>query len=250
MISALAALALLLTTQAGNAGVSSQTSLLRQLAVEESLLAESVRVRATLRDRQKAAWASLQAASELVDRELSSGSASLLGMEKAVSDLEVAEAAVGLLAARVEENQRAILTERRRIAALRAELARSPAVAPSPLDPITGRWRIEISSPVETGTFDLKLDGTSVLGTYRLQSGRAGSLKGTFVDGRLRLDRVDAVRGLDGSFEGTVDARFETVRGFFSPSILSDGGPGGTGWSAVRIERGSTRVQENGEEDL
>lgn len=247
MKSALLALSLLLPLQQGEQAATSQAALRRQLAVEEGLLAQALRAHGEARTRQKAAWADLQVAADRAERALANAAASEAEAERAVQDLDVAEAAVGVLSGRVAELQRTALEERRRIAALRAELARSPSLAAASSDPITGQWRIEISSPAEVGTFDLELEGTQVRGRYTFQGGKSGSLSGTFIDGRLRLERIDHTRGLDGVFEGSVDGSLETVRGFWSPSILSDGGPGGAGWSGVRTRRGRAPAGAAGE---
>jgi hypothetical protein len=106
-------------------------------------------------------------------------------------------------------------------------------------DPITGRWRVKIASPPTTALFELQLTGTLVSGTFLLENERgeaaaAGSLRGTYAGGQLRLERVDTAGGVAGTYLGSVDAASGRASGLWSPRELSDGGPGITGWSAER----------------
>lgn len=210
----------------------------RQIEVEERLLADGLAAYSDARDQEKPALAALAAAATRFDEAVASASTTPEMLDRLAGERAVAQAAANIITARAEALGRAIADQLRRSRALRAELTRLSAAQPAGRDGITGRWRIEISAPAETGIFDLKLDGAQVAGTFSLAGGKSGSLKGTYTGGRLRLERIDSQRGLDGIFEGNVDAALGTVRGFWSPSILADGGPGGAGWSGVRVSTG------------
>ncbi len=216
-------------------------ALKREIDVEERLLADALRAYAEARDQEKPALAGVAAAAARFDEAVARASTTPEDLDRLAAERAVAEAAAGIVTRRVDNLRTSIAGHLRRSRALRVELTRVSAEQPPGRDPISGRWRIEISAPPETGIFDLKLDGAQVSGSFSLAGGRAGSLKGTYAGGRLRLERIDTQRGPDGIFEGNVDAALGTVRGFWSPSILADGGPGGSGWSGVRVATEPTR---------
>lgn len=210
-------------------------SLKREIEVEERLLAETLRAYSEARDQEKPALAAVAAASSRFDEAVARASTTPEDLDRLAMERAVAQAAADIVSRRVDGLRDSIAGHLRRSRVLRGELTRVGGEQPAGKDPISGRWRIEISAPAETGIFDLKLDGAQVSGTFSMAGGRSGSLKGTFAGGRLRLDRIDSQRGGDGVFEGSVDAALGTVRGFWSPTILADGGPGGAGWSGVRV---------------
>jgi hypothetical protein len=206
-----------------------------EVRVEERLLAADLRAYQEAREQERGALAELEEATARLDAALSAPAPRSGDAEDLDAERQVALAAAEVVARRVGELRRRLLERLRRGAALREEILRGAAL-PAPADPITGRWRVEVSSPREAGTFQLRLAGTVVEGTYSFDGGRSGSLRGTYVGNRLSLDRLDGERGLDGLFEGTVDAAAGAVRGFWTPTRLSGGAPGGAGWSGVRVE--------------
>lgn len=107
--------------------------------------------------------------------------------------------------------------------------------------PLQGRWRVTMrsGSPSDqgatlNGTFLLRQRGTEITGTYTFGNGTSGSLEGTFVDRKLRLERVDSVRGFDRIFQAEMSNSGDSLEGTWQPTILSDGGPGGGTWTAAR----------------
>jgi hypothetical protein len=97
----------------------------------------------------------------------------------------------------------------------------------------------------QTGTFNLTLNGTLVSGSYTLSGGNlaasAGSFRGTYADNRLRLERVDARRGFDSVFLGTVDSATSRLSGTWSANDLASGQPARGDWSATREGAGNER---------
>ena len=164
-----------------------------------------------------------------------------------VSDLEAAfaEAEVARTAAmaRLEGSRSRILEHRRRLDVLRREL-RGRTEARLGGDPLSGTWEVTVAAPPLTGRFELELSGADVTGTYEMDNDRTGSLRGSLVGDRLKLERVDSIRGLDGVFEGTLDPERGVVVGFWTPSILGEGGPAGAGWSAIRVGRNTAQDSE------
>ena len=80
-----------------------------------------------------------------------------------------------------------IVERRRTIAALEADLSGKRTA-----DALTGRWSVLQEPGEQKGVFRMALDGTIVSGEYTLEGGYSGSLRGTLVNDRLRLERVDS----------------------------------------------------------
>ncbi len=211
-----------------------RAALSAQLAVDSRLLTETLRSYGEARAKQKSTLAALVEVESEQDQTLLSTSATPSQVASAEQEREVSAAAYQVTAARSQGLRERLMLLYERIAATRTELAQLGNVAIVAGDPISGRWEIEISSPPQRGTFELRLEGAQVTGTFRLDNGRSGSLSGTLAGGRLRLLRTDANRGFDGLFEGTVDPALGTVRGFYSPANLAAGEPAGSGWSGVK----------------
>lgn len=218
-----------------------------QLEIEEKLLAQEVQAYQQAREQQEEAQEAVREASRLLDEAVSRSPLDLDELDRLAIERVVAEAAARIFAQRVDEIQARILERARRAQVLRQELNRYAQGPAAPADPVSGRWRVQMTSPSQEGIFDLRLAGTVVEGSFRFEDGRNGSLRGSYVGDRLHLERIDSERGLDGVFEGTVDPALGVARGFWSPSLLSGGGPGGAGWSAVRTS--STPGEEEQEEE-
>jgi hypothetical protein len=69
----------------------------------------------------------------------------------------------------------------------------------------------------------------------------AGSFRGTYADNHLRLERVDARRGFDSVFLGTVDPATGRLSGTWSANDLASGQPARGDWSANRNGAGNER---------
>lgn len=104
---------------------------------------------------------------------------------------------------------------------------------------LTGTWRLSLGGSVGNerlgGNAEMVQDGTLVYGDYRLEDDRSGSFTGTFVGGRVRLELVEAQRGFFGILEGRVLRGEGRIEGFWRPTELAGGGPGGGGWAAVKV---------------
>lgn len=104
---------------------------------------------------------------------------------------------------------------------------------------LTGTWRLSLGGSVgrETlgGEAEIVQDGTLVYGDYRFEDDRRGSFTGTYVGGRVRLELVESERGFFGILEGRVFAGEGRIEGFWRPTELAGGGPGGGGWAAQKV---------------
>jgi multidrug efflux pump subunit AcrA (membrane-fusion protein) len=193
------------------------------------------------RTREDSAAADVAEAAEALDRALQDD-APLDRVYALVSDLDAARGRARSAAREVEELVAQLVERRRRLAVLEEEL-RSRRAGPADLpDPITGTWRLtlEDAGPERdegrTGLLDLELDGTAVTGTLGLGDGTFGSVRGTFVRGFIRLERVSADSGLDLILEGRYDPADGNLRGTWRPAVAGLGNPGGGTWSAVQSE--------------
>ncbi|HKA37128.1 MAG TPA: hypothetical protein VKH43_09935 [Thermoanaerobaculia bacterium] len=123
-----------------------------------------------------------------------------------------------------------IVERRRSIASLEAELS------PRKLDAITGRWAVTVDPGSQRGFFRMTLDGTIVSGEYALEGGYTGSLRGTLVTDRLRLERVDSTLGFSAIFYGRVARDLTSISGTWETTTFGGGTTTNGVWRAVREE--------------
>ena len=124
-----------------------------------------------------------------------------------------------------------IVDRKRSIALLEADLATKKAV-----DVISGRWTVTIELGEQRGVFRMSLEGTIVSGEYTLEGGYAGSLRGTLINDRLRVERVDSKLGFTAVFNGRVARDGGTIGGTWESMTFGTGEPGAGRWLAVREE--------------
>jgi hypothetical protein len=203
-------------------------ALRRVMEAEQRLLRDELATYRQDRAGEAAARAALdQAVARAVARAAAGDAAGL------AATLAGAEAA---LAAAERRTALALATLHQRLGRIEA-LAGALGAAPAPAVPdvLSGSWRLAIDPGALTGTMRLRQDGTQVMGTYRLSDGDAGSLRGTWIEEHLRLERVDAGGGFDAIFEAGLTAP-GSLAGAWRPTILGTGGPGGGQWTATRAD--------------
>ena len=100
---------------------------------------------------------------------------------------------------------------------------------------LTGRWELVFKPEYRRGTCELYQIGTLVAGTYRLEGGWDGSLRGTVVEGRILLERVDSQLGRTMELEGVVSSDGQRLRGSWLNFELADGGSSAGQWTAERL---------------
>ena len=123
-----------------------------------------------------------------------------------------------------------IVDRRRRIQLLEEE-SQSAAVE----NVLTGRWSILIQPGDQRGVFRLNLQGTIVSGEYRLEGGFDGSVRGTLINDRLKLERVDSKNGFDAIFYGRLSPDAQQIVGTWEATTLGTGQAGSGSWSAARL---------------
>jgi hypothetical protein len=170
-----------------------------------------------------------------LDQALTGTSMALGTLEGIHMELSSARAASQIAADRVEWQIQRLEDRLRRIGFLEGEAGRPG----TPTDPVSGTWRVTVRPQNQTGTWELALNGTLVTGSYRMSGGAAGSFRGTYTDNRLRLERVDATRGFDSVFLGSVDPATGRLSGSWTAQDLASGQPAQGDWSAVRNGAGN-----------
>jgi hypothetical protein len=103
-------------------------------------------------------------------------------------------------------------------------------------DPLSGRWHLVIEPGGQEGDLELSLNGTLVSGIYHLSGDWYGSFRGTFVAGKVRLERVDSQLGFAAVFYGRYSGG-DTPRleGTWEGTHLAAGQPAGGSWVATRL---------------
>jgi hypothetical protein len=138
-----------------------------------------------------------------------------------------------------QQLRKAIITTRAKRAEVVAEIRRLERSGGSDEnDPISGTWRVAIEPGRMEGFFQLTLDGTLIQGTYGLEGGWAGSLRGTLVSGKVRLERIDSKLGYVAIFYGRLQESTSATRlaGRWEAAELAAGQPSGGGWVAERLD--------------
>jgi hypothetical protein len=201
------------------------------LARERKRLSVDVRGLADVSRRLEQALSQLGSASRVVADASSRGDPpdEITRREEAVS---AAEQEVHSLLDRRRLLADRVVERRRTIAALESDVA----AGRKPIDGLTGRWVVLLDPGEQRGSFRLNLDGTIVSGEYMLEGGYSGSLRGTFVNDRLRLERVDSRLGFSTIYYGRLARDTSVISGTWESTDISGGAPGSGRWKAVREE--------------
>lgn len=201
-----------------------------ELARERKRLASDSRSLADVSRRLETALSQLASASRAVSEAASKsdvGPDEIARREDAVSDSEQEVRALlekrRLMADRVVERRRSII-------ALEADLTGKKAP-----DAVSGRWAVTLDPGSQRGVFHMSLDGTIVSGDYSLDGGYSGSLRGTLISDRLRLERVDSRLGFSTIYYGRVARDGASITGTWESTELGSGASAGV-WKAVREE--------------
>lgn len=145
--------------------------------------------------------------------------------------------------AAVEQEVKTLLERRRLLADRLVERRRTIAVLETEIggkakvpDVVSGRWTVLVEPGEQKGVFRMNLDGTLVSGEYTLDGGYSGSLRGTLVNDRLRLERVDSRLGFSAVYFGRLNRDGGTIAGTWEATTFGTGSPGAGRWRAVREE--------------
>jgi hypothetical protein len=206
------------------------------IQLERRLLSLDLAGYGETRAREEAARARLAEVLKRLDQALGGDALSLGTLETLYDQASVARQALQVAAERVNRQVERVEERMRRIAFLSGEGKTRTA-----RNSLSGRWRVSVDPGGRGGTFDLRLNGTVVSGTYRMEGGGEGSLRGTYTQGVLKMDRIDAQGGIDTTFLGNVDEAAGQITGVWHGRELARGEPVYAGWSAVRISTGGVQ---------
>jgi hypothetical protein len=225
---AVAAAGLLLAAAAA-VGDAASDAARAELSRERRKLAEDTRRYSELSRRLETALAALSEATKAVADSAAAGES---GEEAARKEdaLTAAEQDVRSLLDRRRLQAERIADRRRGVAALESELAGRPAKK----DALSGKWAVSVDPGDQRGSFRLALDGTIVSGDYQLDGGWNGSLRGTLVEDRLRLERVDSKLGFNAIFYGRIARDGRTIAGTWEATTFGTGDAGAGQWRAGR----------------
>ena len=210
-------------------------SLREQAKVRESLLAKQLQDLGDMREGLREIWTRLEQQTGGMLRAQQEGE-SVESLRLRDTDLRKAE--TELLAALFETQQKrsSMLENRTMIASIELEVQRLAAEIGGPDAPLTGAWNIVVE-PGQEGIAYIQQQGTLVSGTYSLSDGFSGSLRGTFVAGKVRLERIDSQYGFAAIFYGRLVGRGRNARlqGNWEATQLASGLPSMGGWTATRV---------------
>jgi len=151
-------------------------------------------------------------------------------------DIRRAEAEVGELTLASQQLRTTMAARRGTVDQLQEEIKRLQGDLAAGEDQLSGRWNVSIEPGALRGSFELRLDGTLLTGVYQLAGGWRGSLRGTFIGGNIRLERIDSQLGLVAIYTARLVTRDDERRleGRWESTNLADGMAQSGTWVARR----------------
>jgi len=212
----------------------------KQIAIHEEMMRLDMLEFEDQRARLQEAWVRVERGSaDLFAAEEQGESLESLNLRD--EDLRQAEAELMMELFAGQRLRRALLESQAMIAATEAEIRRLEGAVGPEGDPITGTWTLVLEPGGQEGLMFLRLDGTLIQGTYRLSGDWSGSVRGTYVAGKVRLERVDSQLGFAAIMYGRLSERGPTPRmeGSWEATQLASGLPSGGNWVAEREDEPS-----------
>lgn len=151
-------------------------------------------------------------------------------------DLRQAESDLLMHVSEAQRLRRALLEGTAAVVAMEDEIQRLGGEAERRADPLTGNYKLVIGPTGHEGTMYLELRGTLVEGTYELDGRWTGSMRGTFVSGKVRLERIDSQIGFAAIYNGRLvqDGGEARLQGTWEATQLSSGLPSAGTWVATK----------------
>jgi len=152
-------------------------------------------------------------------------------------DIRLAEGQLFMDLLEMQQLRQSTIVRESLMAATRAELRRLTGGRDRDRDFISGVWEVVMEPGGHTGLMTLMLDGTLIQGTYDLHGGWTGSMRGTLVGGRVRMERIDSQMGFVAIFYGALRVEGDNIRleGKWEATQLATGMPSAGGWVATRL---------------
>jgi hypothetical protein len=153
-------------------------------------------------------------------------------------DLRQAESELLMMVFAVQRLRSEMISKRAAIEATEKEIRRLEEEVGIGDDPLSGTWRVVWEPGGLEGQMYLRLNGTLVDGSYRLSGGWTGSLRGTLVSNKVRLERIDSQAGFAAVLNGRLQSRGDSAKmqGTWEATELGSGLPGAGTWVAEKLE--------------
>ena len=208
-----------------------------QMDLERDLLADDLRQYGVNRTARQDAATTLEESLVRIDEALDDGVVTLGQLEILEGEVQSQEERVAVLQRQGTELRQRIFDRLRRTALLGERIDALRSTTRLRLDPVSGAWEMEVHPGNQLVRLQLSLNGTLLNGTFLYLDGSAtGSVRGIFTGDKITLERIHARRGFDSVWEGEVDPVRRELRGRWTATDLSGGGPGGGTWSARKID--------------
>lgn len=210
-------------------------SLREQARVRESLLAKQLQDLGDMRQELREIWARLEQQTGGMLRAQQDGE-SVESLRLRDTDLRKAETELLAVLLETQQKRSSMLENRTMIASIELEVQRLGAEMGGPDAPLSGAWQFAVE-PDQEGVAYLQQQGTLVTGTYSLSGGFSGSFRGTFVAGKVRLERIDSQFGFAAIYYGRLVGRGRNARlqGNWEATQLASGLPSRGTWTARRV---------------
>ena len=206
-------------TEGADAGVE---ALEQSFTIESRLFDSEVQRYRAARREEKKLLSRIIDLTEKVDAAIEEPSLDIEELWSLEDELESAQARLASVSEKTVDYRRTIYRNLERLIELGSAIEHHLDRSLVETEKLDGRWRIEMSPSNELGLMDLRLDGTLVTGAYRLSSGAQGSIRGTYTNHRLALERVDTLRGADIALTGMHDPLTGEIQGTWEAMVPTD----------------------------
>lgn len=216
---------------------SSSQALKQHVRIQEELLRSDLQELEDERARMQEAWVRVGRGIADMVAAMEQGE-SLESLKLRDEDLRLTESELTMEIHAVQRLRRKILEVETLIAVTEDEIRRMARAVGPEADPLSGTWRLVLEPGGQEGLMFLQLDGTLVQGTYRLSGDWNGSLRGSLVSDKVRLERVDSQMGFVATLYGKLVGEGDSVRleGSWEATQLAVGMASGGSWLAERVD--------------
>jgi hypothetical protein len=208
-----------------------------QLKIQQALMERDQQQYQDHRTQLQEAWVRVERESADLFQAQQQGE-SLESLQLRDEDLRQAESELLMHLFSMQRVRRSMLASRAVIAEVEEEIRRLDAQVGAGDDPLSGTWRLAMEPGGQEGLMYLQLNGTLVQGTYQLEGDWSGSLRGTLVSRKLRLERIDSQIGFAAILHGRLQLRGKgpRIQGSWEATQLASGMPSSGTWIAEKLE--------------
>jgi hypothetical protein len=209
----------------------------QQLRIQERLLEEAVDELQRHESRVEATWVRVQREAADLLRAQDQGE-DLESLKLRDADLRQAEAELMMNLGEAQRLRRLLITTQLTIDEIEEQVRQLEGRADSGEDPLSGTWRMILEPGGQEGYLNLQLEGTLVQGTYQLSGDWSGSVRGTLVARKVRLERIDSQIGFAAIFHANLvlAGRQPRLEGTWEATQLASGLPSRGTWIAERLD--------------